>query len=36
VREGHSIADAVQLGLIRELPDIIDVVVHVDPPESAK
>jgi cation diffusion facilitator family transporter len=36
VREGHSIADAVQRRLIEDLPEIIDVVIHVDPPESAK
>jgi cation diffusion facilitator family transporter len=36
VRQGHSIADAVQHRLIEDLPDIIDVVIHVDPPESAK
>ena len=36
VREGHAIADEVQHRLMNSLPDIIDVVVHVDPPESAK
>jgi cation diffusion facilitator family transporter len=33
VREGHAIADDVRDGLIEEIPDIVDVVVHVDPPE---
>lgn len=36
VRDGHTIADAVKKRLIDDVTDIIDVVVHVDPPESAK
>jgi cation diffusion facilitator family transporter len=34
VREGHAIADDVRDCLIDEIPDVVDVVVHVDPPES--
>lgn len=36
VREGHAIANGVKHGLIQNMPEIIDVVVHVDPPENAK
>ncbi len=35
VREGHAIADDVRDCIIGEIPDVVDVVVHVDPPESA-
>ena len=34
VREGHAIADDVRDCLIEEIPDVVDVVVHVDPPEA--
>ncbi len=34
VREGHAIADDVRDCIIGEIPDVVDVVVHVDPPES--
>ena len=36
VREGHAIADDVRDCLIEEIPDVVDVVVHVDPPESTR
>ncbi len=36
LREGHAIADAVRDCLIQEIPDVVDVVVHVDPPESTR
>jgi cation diffusion facilitator family transporter len=36
VREGHAIADNVRDCLIDEIPDVVDVVVHVDPPESKR
>ena len=35
VRQGHDIADDVRDCLINEIPDVVDVVVHVDPPEAA-
>jgi len=35
VRQGHDIADDVRDCLITEIPDVVDVVVHVDPPEAA-
>jgi cation diffusion facilitator family transporter len=34
VREGHDIADDVRDCLIDEIPNIVDVIVHVDPPEA--
>ena len=34
VREGHTIADDVRDCIIEDIPDVVDVVVHVDPPES--
>jgi divalent metal cation (Fe/Co/Zn/Cd) transporter len=36
VREGHAIADDVRDCLIDEIPDVVDVIVHVDPPESTR
>ncbi len=36
VREGHAIADDVRDCLIEEIPDVVDVIVHVDPPESTR
>jgi cation diffusion facilitator family transporter len=33
VREGHAIADDVRDRIIDEIADVVDVVVHVDPPE---
>lgn len=36
VREGHAIAKAVERRIIREMPDVIGVITHVDPPEDAK
>ena len=36
VREGHAIADDVRDCLIDQIPDVVDVVVHVDPPESKR
>jgi cation diffusion facilitator family transporter len=36
VREGHAIADEVRDCLIDEIPDVVDVVVHVDPPEASR
>ena len=35
VREGHVIADDVRDRIIEELPEVLDVIVHVDPPEKA-
>jgi divalent metal cation (Fe/Co/Zn/Cd) transporter len=35
VRQGHDIADDVRNRIISEIPEILDVVVHVDPPEKA-
>jgi len=35
VREGHIIADDVRDRIIGEIPEILDVIVHVDPPEKA-
>lgn len=36
VHEGHTIADHVRDCLIEEIPDVVDVVVHVDPPEAER
>ncbi|MBW2410562.1 MAG: cation transporter [Deltaproteobacteria bacterium] len=36
VREGHAIADDVRDCLIEKIPDVVDVVVHVDPPEAIR
>lgn len=35
VRQGHDIADDVRRRIIAGIPEILDVVVHVDPPERA-
>ena len=35
VREGHEIADDVRDRIIDEIEEVVDVVVHVDPPEVA-
>ena len=35
VREGHDIADDVRDRIIDEIAEVVDVVVHVDPPEAA-
>ena len=35
VRAGHDIADDVRVRIIEEIPEVLDVVVHVDPPENA-
>ncbi|MGD9056954.1 MAG: cation diffusion facilitator family transporter [Desulfobacterales bacterium] len=35
VREGHAIADDVRARIIAEIPEIVGVIVHVDPPEKA-
>jgi cation diffusion facilitator family transporter len=35
VREGHDIARDVEARLIREIDQVVDVVVHVEPPEEA-
>ena len=35
VREGHDIADKVKHQIITEIQEVIDVIVHVDPPERA-
>jgi cation diffusion facilitator family transporter len=35
VREGHDIADDVRDRIIDEIAEVVDVVVHVDPPEVA-
>jgi len=31
VREGHTIADTVENNIIGSIPEVLDVVVHVDP-----
>lgn len=35
VREGHDIADDVKARIMDRIPEVLDVVVHVDPPERA-
>ena len=35
VRQGHDIADDVKNRVIAEIPEVLDVIVHVDPPEKA-
>jgi cation diffusion facilitator family transporter len=35
VREGHVIAQDVERRLMRDVPEVVDVVVHVEPPEGA-
>lgn len=35
VRQGHDIADDVKKRVMAQIPEILDVVVHVDPPEKA-
>ena len=35
VREGHAIADDVKERIIDAIPEVLDVIVHVDPPERA-
>jgi len=35
VREGHAIAEDVRERICREISEVLDVVVHVDPPEEA-
>jgi cation diffusion facilitator family transporter len=35
VREGHDIAEDVRDRIINEVPEVLDVVVHVEPPEEA-
>lgn len=35
VREGHDIADNVKQCIIAEIEEVLDVIVHVDPPERA-
>ncbi len=35
VRQGHAIADDVRDRIIAEIPEIVGVIVHVDPPEKA-
>jgi cation diffusion facilitator family transporter len=35
VREGHDIARDVEARLIRDMDEVVDVVVHVEPPEEA-
>ena len=35
VREGHSIADKVESRIVEAIPEVLDVVIHVDPPEAA-
>ncbi|MGD8665726.1 MAG: cation diffusion facilitator family transporter [Desulfobacterales bacterium] len=36
VRQGHDIADDVRDRIIAEIPEILGVIVHVDPPEKAR
>jgi cation diffusion facilitator family transporter len=35
VREGHDIADDVRARIINSIPEVLDVIVHVDPPEKS-
>jgi cation diffusion facilitator family transporter len=35
VRKGHDIADDVRARIIDAIPEVLDVIVHVDPPERA-
>jgi cation diffusion facilitator family transporter len=35
VRQGHDIADDVRHRIIANIPEVLDVIVHVDPPEKA-
>lgn len=35
VRDGHAIADDVEAQIIADIPEILDVVIHVDPPDVA-
>jgi cation diffusion facilitator family transporter len=35
VRDGHVIADDVRDRIIEKIPEVLDVIVHVDPPEKA-
>ena len=35
VREGHTIADNVENGIISSIPEVLEVVVHVDPPPAS-
>jgi cation diffusion facilitator family transporter len=35
VREGHDIADDVKARIMDRIPEVLDVIVHVDPPERA-
>jgi cation diffusion facilitator family transporter len=35
VREGHAIADEVESHIMAEIPEILDIVIHVDPPDAA-
>jgi cation diffusion facilitator family transporter len=35
VRQGHDIADDVKARIIDAIPEVLDVIVHVDPPERA-
>lgn len=34
VREGHDIADEVESRIIEGIPEVLDVIIHVDPPED--
>ncbi|MEJ2168359.1 MAG: cation diffusion facilitator family transporter [Desulfobacterales bacterium] len=34
VRDGHTIADEVESHIIAEIPEILDIVIHVDPPDA--
>jgi divalent metal cation (Fe/Co/Zn/Cd) transporter len=33
VREGHAIADEVENRIIQSIPNVLGVVIHVDPPD---
>jgi cation diffusion facilitator family transporter len=35
VRDGHAIADKVEAQIIAGIPEVVDVVIHVDPPDVA-
>ena len=35
VRDGHTIADEVESRIMAAIPEVLDVVIHVDPPDAA-
>jgi divalent metal cation (Fe/Co/Zn/Cd) transporter len=35
VRDGHAIADEVENHIMTEIPEILEIVIHVDPQDAA-